>query len=108
MPPPRKTRITDFARAFLMRDGAVLSNASALPSDSPNGATAPTRMKSRRDQPLQNWLFFALKEISSIVFASAANLTGTHRSHSTVFLHGRTSASSLNAQMFIDWPDTFR
>ena len=64
MPPPRKTRMTDLARAFL---AALFSAAIKFPSDNPNGASAPTRMKSRRDHPLQKLLLFPLSETSSIV-----------------------------------------
>src|SRR3954470_23823838 len=70
MPPPRKMRMTDFARARLAELVAAFSAANKFPSDNPNGASAPTRMKSRRDQPLQKLLFFPLNETSSIVSLS--------------------------------------
>jgi hypothetical protein len=53
MPPPRKTSSTDLARG--PRGAAACASFSAEnnpPSDRPKGASAPTRRKSRRDQPL--------------------------------------------------------
>ena len=77
--------MTDFARARLAEPVAAFSAANKLPSDNPNGASAPTRTKSRRDHPLQNPLFFPLNETSSMAFSKVfagsvsgdANLDGT-------------------------------
>src|SRR5437868_3843312 len=59
--------MTDLARA--PRPGTAeesFSDASKPPSERPSGVNAPTRMKSRRDQPLQKRLSLELSEMSII------------------------------------------
>src|SRR6185436_1658350 len=69
MPPPRKTRMTDLARAARLAVSAALSfsNARRLDNERPKGASAPTRKKSRRETPLQRRLRFGVNETSNIV-----------------------------------------
>src|SRR5260221_8430121 len=97
-PPPKYTRMTDFARVRLFGSAeASFSEASRPPSDKPSGESAPTRMKSRRDQPLQNRLLLEFSEMSIILVIKRKFLRVQQRPKEVGinFLAGTACAQSL-------------